>query len=181
MNKLTLTKYFRALNDYLPLVLFFVLYKLDGIMTATIGFVSSTAALSLISYLAGIAINKLNILSLIIILSTGGLTIISGDTSFIQMKPTIAYLVFASLLYVDLKKQKKWFYQAFAEKFKLPENTSNLLAKRFIYLFVSLAGLNELIWRNCDMETWVTFKVFGFLTITSLFIISQFPLLKKHL
>jgi intracellular septation protein len=40
--------------------------------------------------------------------------------------------------------------------------------------------LNEIVWRNTSTDTWVNFKVFGFLPLTLLFGALQYPLLQKY-
>jgi intracellular septation protein len=46
---------------------------------------------------------------------------------------------------------------------------------------VFLAILNEVIWRNFSTDFWVNFKVFGMMTCTIVFTLTQFPFVKRHM
>jgi intracellular septation protein len=43
-----------------------------------------------------------------------------------------------------------------------------------------MAIVNEAVWRNFSTDTWVSFKVFGFLPLTFLFALTQVPLVQRH-
>ena len=56
-----------------------------------------------------------------------------------------------------------------------------ILARRFACFFFSMALLNEIIWRTQTTDFWVNFKVFGIIGLTAIFILSQAPLINKHI
>jgi intracellular septation protein len=59
------------------------------------------------------------------------------------------------------------------EQIKLSDEAWIKLSQRFSVFFIFLALLNEVIWRNFSTEFWVNFKVFGMMTISFIFTISQ--------
>ena len=97
------------------------------------------------------------------------------------MKPTIINLLFAGFLffgkYVSKKPLLKIFFQ---NSLKLKDEGWKKLSHRWIYFFISIAILNEIVWRTQSEAFWVNFKVWGLLPITFLFTASQFPLINKY-
>ena len=97
------------------------------------------------------------------------------------MKPTIINLLFAGFLffgkYVSKKPLLKIFFQ---NSLKLADEGWEKLSPRWIYFFIFIAILNEIVWRTQSEAFWVNFKVWGLLPITFLFTASQFPLINKY-
>ena len=67
-----------------------------------------------------------------------------------------------------------------SELIKLNDTGWNILTKRWSIFFLSMAILNEIIWRNFSTDFWVSFKVFGFLPITIIFTFLQKSLIEKY-
>ena len=97
------------------------------------------------------------------------------------MKPTIINLLFAAVLffgrYFTQKPLLKIFFQ---NAFELEDEGWKKLNFRWIGFFISIAVLNEIVWRTQSEAFWVNFKVWGLLPITFLFTASQFPLINKY-
>jgi len=55
-----------------------------------------------------------------------------------------------------------------------------IFTKRFALFFFGLAIANELVWRNFDTDTWVTFKTFFLPIATFGFIMSQVGIFSKY-
>lgn len=55
-----------------------------------------------------------------------------------------------------------------------------MLTYRWAWFFIFLAVLNEVVWRNFSNDFWTTFKVFGVMPITIIFMVAQMPLIMKH-
>jgi intracellular septation protein len=114
-----------------------------------------------------------------IILVFGGLTIYFDNDVFFKMKPTIINLLFAGILYAGILMNKPLLKYLLGGAIKLKEEGWSILTKRWIGFFISLAILNEIIWRTQSTDLWVNFKVFGILPITFIFTLTQFSIIKK--
>jgi intracellular septation protein len=84
------------------------------------------------------------------------------------------------LLYGQLILKTSFLKKILGESLKLTEEGWNILTNRWVYFFIFLAILNELIWRTQTEELWVKFKVFGILPITFIFTIFQISIINKH-
>jgi intracellular septation protein len=111
----------------------------------------------------------------------GGLTLYFNNKVFFYMKPTIINLLFAGVLffgkYVTRKPLLKIFFQ---NKLNLKDEGWKRLNYQWIFFFIFVAILNEIVWRTQSEAFWVNFKVWGLLPITFLFAASQFPLINKY-
>jgi intracellular septation protein len=54
------------------------------------------------------------------------------------------------------------------------------LTTRWVWFFLTLAVLNEIVWRNFSTDSWVAFKTFGIMPLTFLFMMAQIGLLQKY-
>ena len=163
-----------------PLLVFFAANAVAGIYAGTAAFMVAT----LISLAAArIRYRKVPIMPLVsgvIVLVFGGLTLFLRDETFIKLKPTIVYSMFALLLAGGLMLKKPLLELLFGPVFALTEEGWRKLTWRWIAFFVAMAIVNELVWRNFSTDTWVSFKAFGFLPLTLLFTLAQVPLLQRY-
>ena len=116
----------------------------------------------------------------VIVLVFGGLTLYLRDETFIKLKPTIVYTLFAVLLWAGLVWKKPVLELLFGAAFTLTEEGWRKLTLRWALFFAVMAVVNELVWRNVSTDTWVSFKAFGFLPLTFLFAVLQVPLMQRH-
>ncbi|MEA2877999.1 MAG: intracellular septation protein, partial [Hyphomicrobiales bacterium] len=116
----------------------------------------------------------------VIVVVFGGLTLVLHDDTFIKMKPTIIYLLFAGLLLGGLAFNKPLLAIVFDSVFELTEEGWRKLTLRWAIFFLALAVLNEIVWRTQTTDFWVSFKVFGVLPLTFIFAALQYPLLQKY-
>lgn len=163
-----------------PLLVFFATYKYAGIMTATMALLTTSVASLVISYLIDGKFSTPLIISSVILMITGSITLMSGNTTFIKVKPTIVYLIFAVSLFVSNYFNKPLLKAALGQALKLKASAWRILSLRFAVYFIVMASLNEVIWRNLSEEIWVQFKVFGALPLTILFILSQMPFMIRN-
>ena len=111
----------------------------------------------------------------------GGLTLYFQDEYFIKVKPTLLNLLFALFLYAGHVFDRPFIKYLMGKTIKLTEVGWRLVTVRWIYLFIFLAALNEIVWRTQTTDFWVKFKVFGILPIILVFTFFQIPLIQKHL
>ena len=116
----------------------------------------------------------------IVVVVFGGLTLWLQDDTFIKMKPTIIYLLFGGTLIGGLAFGKSFLGYVFDTVFQLTDEGWRKLTFRWGLFFFALAVLNEIVWRSVSTDTWVTFKVFAILPITFVFTLSQMPLINRY-
>jgi intracellular septation protein len=163
-----------------PLLIFFAGNAIGGIYAGTAGFMVAT----LISLAAArVLYHKLPVMPLVsgvIVLVFGGLTLYLRDDTFIKLKPTIVYTLFAVLLAAGLLFRKPVLELMFGPVFNLTEEGWRKLTLRWTAFFLAMAIVNEIVWRNFSTDAWVSFKAFGFLPLTFLFALAQVPLMQRH-
>ncbi|WP_298985195.1 septation protein A [uncultured Roseibium sp.] len=116
----------------------------------------------------------------VVVLVFGALTLWLHDELFIKLKPTIVNSLFGSVLLLGLVFGKALLGYVFDSAFKLTDEGWRKLTLRWGIFFFVLAAINEIVWRNFSTDFWVNFKVFGIMPITLLFTLSQLPLIQKH-
>jgi intracellular septation protein len=116
----------------------------------------------------------------IVVLVFGGLTLWLQNETFIKLKPTIIYLLFAAVLLGGLAFNKLLLGIVFDAAFHLTDEGWRKLTIRWAIFFLALAVLNELVWRTQSTTFWVNFKFFGVVPLTFLFGALQYPLLLKY-
>ena len=166
--------------DLGPLVLFFAANSRYGIFVATATFMVAVVAALAVSYMLTRALPIMPVVTAIIVLLFGGLTLVLHNDLFIKIKPTIIYALFGAVLVGGLLFNKSLLGVVFDSLFHLTAQGWRKLTWRWAIFFFALAVLNEIVWRNTTTDTWVTFKVFGVIPLTFLFGALQYPLLKKY-
>jgi intracellular septation protein len=116
----------------------------------------------------------------IVVLIFGALTLYLQDDVFIKMKPTIVNTLFGGVLLGGLLFGKSLLGYVFNSAFSLDAEGWKKLTFRWGLFFFVLAILNEVVWRNFSTDFWVAFKVWATMPITILFTLSQMPLIMRH-
>jgi intracellular septation protein len=166
--------------DLGPLALFFFANSRYGIFVATGTFMVAVLAALAASYVLTRHLPIMPVVTAIIVLVFGGLTLILHNDTFIKIKPTIIYLLFGGVLLGGLFFGKSLLGTVFDSLFHLTEEGWRKLTLRWALFFFALAVLNEIVWRNTSTNMWVDFKVFAVVPLTFLFGAAQYPLLKKY-
>jgi len=166
--------------DLGPLVLFFFANSRYGIFTATATFMVAVLAALAASYVLTRRLPIMPVVTAIIVLIFGGLTLVLHNDTFIKIKPTIIYALFGGVLLGGLLFGKPLLGVVFDSLFHLTEEGWRKLTLRWALFFFALAVLNEIVWRNTSTNIWVDFKVFGVMPLTLLFGALQYPLLQKY-
>ena len=169
----------KLLVDIGPLAVFFIFYTRSDLQSAILPFMIATVIAVLFSYITEKKIPIMPTVGAFIILIFGGLTLYFNNDTFFKMKPTIINLLFAGILLLGNLMNKPLLKFLFSGALKLQDEGWNILSKRWVGFFISLAILNEIIWRTQSTDFWVTFKVFGILPLTFIFTIAQISIIKK--
>jgi intracellular septation protein len=120
------------------------------------------------------------LVSAIVVMVFGGLTIWLQNETFIKVKPTIIYALFAVLLLGGMAFGRSLLAMVLDSVFQLDAEGWRKLTWRWGVFFVVMAVLNEVVWRNVSTDAWVAFKTFGFLPLTVVFALAQTPLIMRH-
>ena len=160
-SKPQLNPLLRILLDLGPLVLFFFANSRYGIFAATATFMVAVLAALAVSYAMTRHLPIMPVVTAIIVVVFGGLTLILHDATFIKVKPTIIYALFGAVLLGGLFFNKPLLGVVFDSLFQLTEEGWRKLTWRWAIFFFVLAVLNEIVWRNFSTDVWVDFKVFG--------------------
>lgn len=176
-----------------PVVLFFIAYSRWKDHTFTIGgtdytgFIVITAAfIPLMVICTGILwkitghLSKMQLMSTILVVVFGGLTVWLNDETFFKMKPTLIYALFAALLGVGLMRGESWLASVMESMVPMTQEGWMALTKRMALFFLGLALVNEAIWRTLSTDAWVSFKTFGLPLALFAFIMSQGRLISRH-
>ena len=179
-----------------PLVIFFVSYynapipeALSGnpeqadifqIIFATKIFIPAILIALFLGWLQTRKLAKMPLITAILVVVFGGLTIWLNDPVFIKMKPTVIYLIFAGVLSFGMLQKKAYLKYLMGSAIPMNEEGWMKLTKRFSALFLLLAVANEIVWRTFSQDFWVNFKTFGLPLILFIFMIFQFKLLSTY-
>jgi len=169
------------LTDFGPLGVFFIGYSNNGILTATLYMLIASIIGIVITYITERKINLVNIISSGLLLISASLTLFSGNSIFIKMKPTVLYIIFSGIFLVTNFKWQPAIKFVLGKAISLKEESKwRDLNIRFMFFFMIMAVMNEVVWRNFSEETWVNFKVFGALPVTILFMVTQMPFIMRN-
>ena len=163
-----------------PLLVFFGVNAVYGIFVGTAAFMVATVLSLGVAWLVYRKVPVMPVVSAVLVLAFGGLTIYLHDDIFIKLKPTIVYAMFAILLIAGLAARKHLLALLFGPVFNLTDEGWRKLTIRWAIFFVAMAVLNEFVWRSFSTDTWVSFKVFGFLPLTLVFAMCQVPLMQRY-
>jgi intracellular septation protein len=170
----------KLLLDLGPLVVFFAANARYGIFVATAIFMVTIVLALAVSYALTRHLPMMPVVTAIVVLVFGGLTLILQDELFIKVKPTIIYVLFGGVLLGGLAFGKPLLGMVFDSVFHLTEEGWRRLTVRWALFFLVLAVLNEIVWRTQTTDFWVSFKLFGVVPLTFLFGALQYPLLTKY-
>ena len=173
----------KFLTDFGPLLIFFIFYYQSdlNLSVAIPPLIIATLVSLVVIYVLEKKISFIPLTSGIIITFFGGLSLYFDNPIFIYMKPTVVNILFALVLFFGKFFSKEpLLKKLFNSSFKLLDEGWKIFGDRWIIFFLSLAILNELVWRTQSEEFWVNFKVWGLMPISFIFAASQIPLLKKY-
>jgi intracellular septation protein len=177
----------RTLNPFLklalelgPLVIFFLANQRAGIFAATGIFIVATVISLAVHYALVRKLPIMPLVSGVVVVAFGGLTLALQDELFIKLKPTIVNTLFGLVLLGGLYFRKPLLALVLDSMFELTEEGWRKLTLRWALFFFVLAALNEIVWRTQTTDFWVSFKVFGIMPLTIAFALAQTPLLMRH-
>ena len=163
-----------------PLLVFFVANAHWNVFVGTAAFMAAVVLALVVSYSLTRSVPMMALLSTVVVIVFGGLTLVLHDATFIKLKPTIIYTLFGTILLAGLAVGRPLLTVVFHEVFELTPEGWRKLTIRWALFFLAMAVLNEIVWRTQSTDFWVTFKAFGVLPLTALFAALQYPLVTRH-
>jgi intracellular septation protein len=151
------------------------------LFVATVFFMIAISASIAVSWSLTRHLPRMALVTGIVVVSFGGLTLWLQDETFIKMKPTIVNSIFALILGFGLLQGRSYLKDLMREALPMDDAGWQIFTQRWIMFFIFMAALNEVVWRSQTTEFWVTFKTFGSLPLTFVFLALQWPLLKRHM
>jgi intracellular septation protein len=171
---------FKLATELGPLMVFFVANAKFNLFVATGAFMVAVIAAMIASYAVTRHVPMMAIVTAVVVIVFGTLTLVLHDETFIKVKPTIVYTLFAAILGGGLLFGRSFIAIMFDQMFNLTPQGWRALTLRWSLWFLAMAVLNEIIWRTQSTDVWVTFKAFGMVPLTILFAVTQMPLIKRH-
>jgi len=176
-----------------PVLVFFLTFGRLKAETVTLwgteygGFVLTTAIFVPVLVLATLILWRLTgrlsamqVVTLVLVVVFGGLSVWFNDPRFFKMKVTLIYLLFAGALGFGLLRGQSYLALVMDEALPMAREGWMILTRRIALLFGGLAIANELIWRNLSDQLWVDFKTFGLPAVMFLFFMAQARLIEKY-
>ncbi|MEK9776794.1 MAG: septation protein A [Quisquiliibacterium sp.] len=172
----------KLLFDLLPVLLFFIAFKVADIYVATgVAIVTSFVQIAWLKLRAK-SVETVQWVSLGIIVVFGGMTLLLHDETFIKWKPSVLYGFFAlALLIARLVMRRNLIQIMMGKQIKLPALIWDRLNIAWILFFGFMACLNLFVAYRFDTETWVNFKLFGTMGLTLVFVLAQAVYFSRHL
>jgi len=166
--------------DLGPLLIFFAANAVAGIFAATAVFMIAITISIALSIVIERKVSPMPVLTCVLVLIFGGLTLWLSNENFIKIKPTILYSMFAAVLVGGLAFNRLFIKYLLGQTLHLADPAWRALTWRWSIFFLALAVMNEYVWRNTSTDTWVAFKVWGVFPMTLLFALSQTPFIARH-
>ncbi|MCH2095162.1 MAG: septation protein IspZ [Rhodobacteraceae bacterium] len=176
-----------------PILIFFVAYmwvrdrvfsiagtEYDGFIVVTAGFVPLIlVSTGVLWWLTG-TLSRMQVVTAVLIVVFGGLSVWLNDDRFFKMKPTMIYALFGGVLGFGLLRGQSYLRYVMESMMPLRDEGWMKLTRRLTVFFLGLAVLNEVIWRTMSTDTWVYFKTFGLTVAVFLFFVSQARLFNEY-
>jgi intracellular septation protein len=171
---------FKFATEVGPLVVFFAANAKFHLFVATGAFMVAIVVAMIASYVVTRHVPLMSLVTGIVVLIFGTLTLVLHDETFIKVQPTIIYSLFALVLGGGLLFGRSFLAVAFDQMFNLTPQGWRILTWRWALFFAAMAILNEVIWRTQSTDFWVNFKLFGVTPLSMAFAVSQMSLIKRH-
>jgi len=171
----------KILENYIPIISFFIIYNTHGIIAATL----VSVAVSIIQIIYSYLFNKVENIQLVnfgFIFIFGSLTLILRDPFFIKLKISLVSWTFAGVLLINYLMGKKLILQRIVgDKITFPNHIWKNLTLAWGVFYLTQGFLNLFIMKYMSTQAWVNFKFFGIVLMTLAFIVCQSLLLSKYI
>jgi intracellular septation protein len=160
--------------DLLPVIAFFIAYKLAGIYVATAILIVGVLIQTAVSWIRHRKVSGMLLTSAVLVVVFGGLTLLVHDATFIKWKPSVvSWLFAAAFLASQFMPGQPIIQRMLGENVTLDARDWNRLNLMWVGFFFIEGVLNLYVAYNFDEATWVNFKLFGLMALTLLFALAQ--------
>ncbi|SBS26601.1 putative intracellular septation protein A [Marinomonas spartinae] len=173
----------KLLFDFLPIVVFFVVYKMtENIILATAVLIPASILQVGYNWFRHKTVEKMHLVSLALVILLGGATVLFKNSEFIKWKPTIVNWLFAlAFLGSQFIGDKNIIQRIMGDKIDLPFKVWRTLNLAWVGFFILSGAVNIYVAFSFSEDIWVDFKLFGLLGMTVVFIILQGIYLSSHM
>lgn len=177
----------KFLFDFFPVLAFFIAFYVpddrgQAIFVATATAIIASVLQIIIYWFRNKRVEKMHLITLVILLVLGGATLLLHDERFIKWKPTAVYWAFALVLVGSKYLAKKNLMKSMlGQQLELPDSVWGPLNLSWAGFFTVVGIINLYIAFNFSTEFWVNFKMFGMLGLLLLFAIGQSFFLAKYI
>jgi intracellular septation protein len=170
------------LFDFFPVLLFFAAFKVWDLMVATAVLIVATLLQTAWSWWHKGKVNRMHLLTAVLVLVFGGITLLLEDEIFIKWKPTVVNWLFAAAFLGSqwLAGGKPLIRRMMEHGIALPDAIWLRLNMAWSAFFLLLGGLNLCVVHTFDTATWVNFKLFGMVGLTVAFAFAQGFYMVRH-
>ena len=154
--------------------------QLEQILVATAVFVTAILLALGLSFFLTRKLPRMAVITAIVVVIFGGLTLILRDDTFVKMKPTILYALFAGILGFGLMRGQSYLKYLMDELIPMQHEGWIKFTTRFVVFYVFLAALNEVVWRVYGTDVWVNFRTFVLPAANFAFVMAQLPLFTRY-
>jgi intracellular septation protein len=176
-----------------PVLVFFVGYmrikddsflilgrEYGGFIVATAAFVPLLlASMAALWWLTG-KLSKMQVVTAVLVIFFGALTVIFNDEAFFKLKTTIVYTLFAGLLGIGLLRGQSYLAYVMEDMMPIAHEGWMILTRRLAAMFGAMAVANEIVWRTMSTEFWVKFETFALPACLFAFFIAQAKMLERY-
>lgn len=171
----------KQLLEFVPLVLFFLAYKIKGIYFATGVLMAATVLQMGVIYALDRKLTIMHKVTLVLILLFGAMTLLLRDERFIKWKPTVLYVAMALTLAVALWVLKKnLLHILLGAQLKLPTGVWHRLTVAWVAYCLFMAGINAVMVLFFTTDQWISFKLWGYVFPLA-FLVGQGFYIARHL
>ena len=152
----------------------------DAFILLTAAFIPLMALATFVLWKLSGRLSKLQLVTLVMVVVFGGLTVWLNDERFFKMKPNAVYSIFAGLLFIGLARGQSWLELVMEGALPLTHEGWMLLTKRLALMFAAMALANEFVWRTMSTDMWVNFRTFVLPLALFAFFMSQAKLFERY-
>lgn len=193
MAQKQINPFLKSALEFGPVLAFFAAYLLlkdnsyviggreyQGFVLVTAGFIPLMLLCTGILWKLTGHLSAMQVVTAVLIVVFGGLSVWLNDERFFKMKPTLIYLLFGLALLAGILRGESYLRKVMEGLMPLQDEGWMILTKRICAFFFGLALLNEIVWRTTSTESWVYFKTFGLTAAVFVFFMTQSGLFKRY-